>query len=179
MDFLRRVIAGSPYEYIAGAKLGSNAASTGVITLPKTFEFLELRILIEGFSSADIAALQFNSDTSNNYWCRHLTVAAGGTTHTNTQTASTSRIRLSQANITAPQVVVVWIMNQAAISKAMIIETQTATANAGTVGIIDHGAGEWVNTSAQITSVNLLCVGANNLLAGSGIEIFGRDLLPS
>jgi len=42
------------------------------------------------------------------------------------------------------------------------------------VGILDIGGGEWVNTSAQITSIEMRTAGGSvTMPAGTGFTVFG------
>lgn len=171
--------AGTPHmiegmEFLGSTVLPSSASTTGALTIAARTRLLIL-IFISGYGGGggDIASLRFNADSGNNYWDRHLTVAAGGTTLTNTENASTSKIRLAHSATNSGRIVTVNIMNIANKSKPITISTQTLTAAAGTIGLLDMGSGEWVNTSDQITSIEMLSAGANTLSSGSGFAVYG------
>jgi hypothetical protein len=163
-------------EELGSIRLGSAAVTTGVLTIPAR-EQLFLLCNIAGYSGGDIASLRFNGDTGANYWDRHLTAAAGGVTLVNTQTASTTLIRLAGNAVTTGRSVAVSIMNLAAVSKSVAIApVQTNTGTAATVGVMDIGGGEWVNTTAQITSIEMRTAGGSiTLSAGSGFTVYGSN----
>lgn len=164
-------------ERLGSVKLASNAATTGALTIPAR-DFLFLAINIVGYSSGDIAALRFNGDNGSNYWDMHKLSALGATTWTNAQTVSTTLVRLAGNGVTDGRVVSVSIMNVLGTPKAVgISHLQTNTSSAaGTGGTIDAGGGCWVNTTAQVTSIEMRTAGGANLLAGSGFAVFGINL---
>ena len=162
-------------ERLGSIRLSSSAVTTGVLTIPAR-EQLFLLCNIAGYSGGgDIASLRFNGDTGTNYWDRHITAAAGGVTLVNTQNASTTLIRLAGNAVTTGRSVSVSIMNLATVSKSVgISHVQTASGAAATVGGLDIGGGEWVNTSAQITSIEMRTAGGSvTMPAGTGFTVFG------
>lgn len=166
----------SGLQFLGSKVLGSAAATTGALTVAAK-DVIVIYIRITGYAGGgDIAALRFNADSGANYWDRHITWAAGGTTATNTQTASTTLVRLARAAATTGRMIEVTISNLSSVSKSITIYTQTGTGAAATVGVIDTGGGEWVNTSAQITSIELLTAAGGNMNANSGFAVFGKNL---
>jgi hypothetical protein len=170
----------SGFEFLGSTKLAAAAASTAIVTVePRDALLIVFRVT--GYSGADIASLRFGGtagavDTGANYWDRHLNAAAGATTFTNAQNVSGTLIRLAGATSTLQRAGAVWVNNLATVSKVCRIDVQTSTGAANTAGILDVGGGEWVNTTQQIRSVQMLDAGANNLNAGSGFAVYGRDL---
>ena len=164
-------------EVLGSIRLGSSAVSTGVLTIPAR-EYLFLIINIAGYSGGDIASLRFNGDSGANYWDRHITYAAGTTTATNVQNLSTTLIRLAGNNTTQGRVVTASIMNLSNVTKAVgISHLQTLTGAAGTGGVLNIGGGEWANTSAQITSIEMRTAGGSiTMPAGTGFKVFGANL---
>jgi hypothetical protein len=165
------------FERLGSIRLSSSAVTTGVLTIPAR-EQLFLLINITGYSGGgDIASLRFNGDTGTNYWDRHLICAQGATTFTNAQNASTTLIRLAAAATTQARSVTVAIMNLASVSKSVgISHVQTNTGAAATVGGLDVGGGEWVNTSAQITSIEMRTAGGSvTMPAGTGFTVYGSN----
>ena len=161
-----------PPFYLTGATLTANGAAFPTLTFAG-FNSLEIRLHIVGYSAGDIGSLQFNGDTGNNYWDRNLTAAAAGTTFTNTETTTTAQMRFGISG-TKQVVAVINIINLLGTSKLASGRMSMATGAVGTAGTaVVSMAGEWVNTTAQITSVKALVVGANNFLSGSTIQIFG------
>lgn len=119
----------------------------------------------------DIASLRFNGDSAANYWSRHLWFDAG--TWNDVPTINTGLIRLAETNSRLSRNVLVKINNLATRGKTCNIKNQTGTANAGVAGVINTGGGEWVNLVDQITSMQLINAGSNNMGAGSGFCVLG------
>lgn len=164
-------------ERLGSLRLASAATTTGVLTIPAREQLL-IQVNIAGYGGGDIAALRFNGDTATNYWDRHLTAAAGGTTWVNTQTVATTNtmIRLAGTTTTQGRSVTCTVMNIATISKSVgLSHIQTNTGSAGTAGTLDFGGGEWINTSAQITSIEMITAGGATLTAGSGFIVYGSN----
>ena len=158
-------------------KAGSATVASGAITIP-AYDELCVVVRMFGLSGADTPALQFNSDTGNNYWSRYITSAAAGTTLTNVQTPSTSMARLSGITGTTARSITATIMNRSGTGKIATVNSGLASGAAATISTVDvTGQFEWVNTSAQITSVNLLTATGATMAAESGMLIFGRNLL--
>jgi hypothetical protein len=161
-------------EWLNGFEWTGNAVSSGVLTIEPR-KILRCAVNIGGYSGGDIASLRFNGDSGSNYWDRHITWAAGGTTAVNTQNISTQLVRLAGNAVTQGRVVQVVIMNVASITKPVgISHLQTLTGSAATAGVLDIGGGEWVNTSAQITSIEMRTAGGSiTMPAGTRIDIYG------
>lgn len=164
------------FEKLGSIRLSSSAVTTGVLTIPAR-EQLYLLINIAGYSGGDIASLRFNGDTGANYWSRHITWASGGTTATDNPTASATLLRLAGNAVTQGRSVSCSIMNLANVSKAVgISHIQTNTGAAGTVGVLNIGGGEWVNTTAQITSIEMRTAGGSiTMPAGTGFTVYGSN----
>jgi hypothetical protein len=170
-------------DYLGSTVLAAGAHETDVITLsfdgiPATRDFLWVFVRIASYGGSpdvtgDIGSLRFNSDSGANYWTRHLWFDAG--TWNDVPNASTTLIRLAETNSRLSRNVFVTINNLATRGKTCNIKNQTGTANAATVGVINTGGGEWVNLVDQITSVQLINAGSNNMGAGSGVIVFGKN----
>lgn len=161
-------------DYLGSTTLGGAAATTGAVTIAAR-DMLLIVVRVTGYGGGDIIGLRFNGDAGANYWDRHMHAAAGGTTWTNTENASTTLIRLAGNNSTQARTIVVTISNRAATSKSCTIQTQTNTTSAATVGRIDIGGGQWFNTASQITSVELRTAGGNTMNAGTSFVVFGKN----
>lgn len=173
VDSTGTVLNYGKWVFLGSTILAASAANTAVVTIPAYTELL-ITVNISSYpGGADIASLRFNADSAANYWDRHLTVAAAGVAFTNVQNASTTLIRLAGATATTGRVAVCNFMNQTTRSKVGTIQVQTLTGAAATVGIMDFGSGEWVNTTAQITSVQMLTAGGLTMGTGSGFSVFG------
>jgi hypothetical protein len=167
---------GSDLEFLGSIRLSSSNVSTGVLTIPPR-EQLIIQCNIAGYSGGDIASLRFNGDTGANYWDRHLYSAPGGVTWTNAQNLSTNLIRLAATGVTQGRTVVVNVMNLSNVSKSCAMQVCTLTGSAGTGGQADIGFGEWVNTAAQITSVEMRTAGGSiTMPAGTGFAVYGKNL---
>lgn len=161
-------------EKLGSIRLSASAVTTGVLTIPAR-EQLYLLINIAGYSGGDIASLRFNGDTGANYWSRHITSAAAGVTLVNNESVSQTLLRLAGNTSTQGRSVSCSILNLATVSKAVgISHIQTNTGAAGTAGLLNFGGGEWVNTSAQITSIEMRTAGGSiTMPAGTGFTVFG------
>jgi hypothetical protein len=163
-----------PMEFLGSTRMSASAVGTAVVTIPAREQLLVI-CNIAGYSGGDIASLRFNGDTGANYWSRHLTCAPGATTLTDNPTASATLFRLAGNAVTQGRSVSCSIMNLATISKSIGIgHLQTNTGAAATIGTLDWGGGEWVNTTAQITSVQMLTAGGTiTMPAGTGFSVYG------
>ena len=164
------------WELIGSAVLSAAAVSTGAVAIPM-FDQLMIVVRVPGMSAADIPALRFNADAGNTYWSRFITSVAGGVALVNNATTSTSMLRLSGVSSAAVRTIAAFVGNYASWQKSCQITTSTSTGAAGTTAPLDvAGAGEWVNASSQITSVELRTAGGTNTLnQGSGLMIFGKN----
>jgi hypothetical protein len=161
-------------EYLGSTVLSVAAASTSVVTIPAR-DYLEVYVRVSGYGGSDIASLRFNGDTANNYWSRYLNSAAGGAVLANNQNVSQAMARLFAAGTTLGRAATVGITNRQANSKVGVVNGNTATNAAGTAGSIEFGGFEWVNTAAQITSIQMLTPGGQTMSAGSGFEVYGMN----
>lgn len=159
--------------------LGSNvlnASATNIIdiTIP---EKNYLWIVVHALDLSSEIDLEFNGAGGTAYWHRQLRAAAGGTTFSNAQSASQARILVNTSinSTTRGSLSNIFVINRAATSKRVIINTMTATAAAGTLTDIRHHEGEWVNTSNLINRVRVFSSGATSCRAGSSAYVFGKD----
>jgi hypothetical protein len=162
-------------ERLGSLRLTASAVTTGVLTIPPR-EQLYLLINIAGYSGGDIASLRFNGDAGANYWTRHITWATGGTTATDVPTAAATLIRLAGNAVTQGRAVSCSITNIATVSKYVgISHLQTGT-NSTAVGVLNIGGGEWFNTTAQITSIEMRTAGGSiTMPAGTGFTVYGSN----
>jgi len=163
------------WEYLGGLDCDAPAASTGVLEIPAR-DFIVIQFLVAGLSAADFAALRFNADAGTNYWSRYLSSQAGGAGMANVQHLSQTCARLHPVAGTGRVSGSVAIANSAQGSKGGQVSAQVLTGAAGTAGLLQLGGFEWVNTTQQITKVELRSVGSGLLAAESGFQVFGKDM---
>lgn len=167
------LLVANDMEFLGSLRLSASAITTGVLQIPAR-ERLSIHCNIAGYSGGDIASLRFNGDTGANYWDRHITFAAAGAAGTNVQTASTTLMRLAGNAVTQNRMVVVDVLNVLNVSKVCCMTVQTGSGAAATIPVLDIGGGEWVNTTAQITSVEMRTAGGSiTMPAGTSISVFG------
>lgn len=155
--------------------LTAAAANLGTLTIPG-MNHLYMQITSTGLSGSDFASIRFNGDTGANYVSRFATVAAGGVTVVDAPFVSATAMRLTAISGTVGQSIWLSINNFATVSKQAIITGPLFTGAAATAAtLVIGGAGEWVNTTAQITSVQVLIGGANNFNTGSSLTIWGSN----
>jgi hypothetical protein len=172
------------FDRLGSTKLLAAAHETDVVTLsfggvPATRDFLWIFIRIASYGGSpdptgDIGSLRFNGDSGPNYWTRHLQYA-GSNTWDDAQSIDTSLIRLAGSNSRLSRNVIVTVNNLATRGKTCNIKNQTGTANPSLAGTVNIAGGEWVNLTDQITSVQLVDAGSNNMGTGSGFIVLGRD----
>lgn len=167
--------------FLGSTSLSVAAPQTAIVTLTSAMNKLFIQYNITGYSGNDIAMFRFGGtagavDSGNNYWSRHITWAAGGTIATNTQVLSTNGIRVAGNAVVQGRSGICQLMNVATVSKPFTIHTQTLTGAAGTAGLIDLGGGEWVNTTQQIISIQMVDQNGTNLTAGSGFVVWGANI---
>jgi hypothetical protein len=164
------------YDFLGSIKLASANVSTGVLTIAAR-DILLVQSRVTGYSGGDIASLRFNGDSGANYWSRHQSIATAGTTHTDAPQASATLARLHPLTSTLQRSSLHSITNNLSTSKLGTVLAATSTGSAATVGILEFGAFEWVNTSAQITSIEMRTAGGSiTLSAGTGFAVFGLNL---
>ena len=181
--YLDRTLSGAQVQgswgldYLGSTVLAASAHETAVVTIEPR-DFLWIYVLISAYggspdATGDIGSLRFNGDTGNNYWSRHLYYDAG--VWNDVVTASTNLIRLAPTNSRLSRNVFCTINNRANRGKTVNMKNQTGTADAAVVGQVNIAGGEWVNLVDQITSVQMVDAGANNLITGSGFIVLGKN----
>jgi hypothetical protein len=180
MTFRPGALAG--YELLGKTVLGAAAASTAIVTIPPR-DMLLIQFRVTGYAGADIATFKFGGtagavDSGTSYWSRHVSaLTPGSVTFTELSSASqTVGIRVAQNTSTLQRAGCLWVNNLATVSKICRIETATSTGAVATAGALNIGAGEWVNTTQQIISVQMADAGGQNLNVGTGFAVFGMNL---
>lgn len=165
------------YDLLASSgKLGTAAASAGVLTIDAR-DMLLVEVMVTGYAGNDIASLRFNGDTGTNYWYKPASTAAATTAWT-IGAAGTAKtlVQLFATGVTLGRSAIVGITNNATTEKIITINGATGSGVATAMGTIESGAGGWVNTTAQITSIEMRTNGGANLLTGTGFRVFGANL---
>jgi hypothetical protein len=166
----------SGLDYLGGAKLIAPAVTTGAVQIPLR-DMLYILVRIVGYSGGDIASFRFNGDAGANYWSRYISSVAGGVALVNNQNLSQTLARLFALTTTLSRSAMVSISNRSGTSKVGNVNAQTGTGAAGTAGILEFGGFEWVNTTAQITSVEMRTAGgAVTMNTDTGFMVFGKNL---
>ncbi|MGH3540897.1 MAG: hypothetical protein ACRDTO_00755 [Mycobacterium sp.] len=158
-------------------KFGSAAVSSGAITVP-VYDELMIVARVVSLSAADIPALRFNADTGSNYRSRYIVQnATSGTTLTNVPTASTSVANLSGVSDAGARAITAVANNKTSLSKLGVVFGALGSGSASVQPKIDlAGHFEWVNTTAQMTSVELRSAGGSATFAiDSSVLILGRN----
>ena len=164
------------YERLASYKFASSLQTSPAISFPPR-DMLMVQVRVQGYSGGDIASFRFNGDTGANYWSRNISFAAGGVTATNAEQVSQTLARLHPTTTTQKRSSVHFINNQANTSKLGTTTAQTSSGSAATIPVLEFGGFEWVNTTAQITSITLLTAGGSiTMPAGTGFVVFGCNL---
>jgi len=164
-------------DYLGSTKLAAAAHETAVVNIAaRDFLWIFVRIASYGGSpdaTGDIGSLRFNGDSGANYWSQHAQFISGAWTEFSVPNAAL--IRLAGTNSRLSRNVMVTVNNLATRGKTCNIKNQTGTADAATVGTINIGGGEWVNLVDQITSVQLVDQGSNNMGANTGFIVLGKN----
>lgn len=161
-----------PVAVIAEGVLPASAPSFPSVSFAGMNSLL-LFINVTGYGGTDVISLQFNGDTAASYWSRYLTAAQGTSTLVNTETTGATAIACGvPAN--KGRATMIQVVNNTTRSKIVQVMNQfgsgtTATASTATVS----GQGEWLNTTAQITSFVITTVAGLNIIAGSSFQIIG------
>lgn len=162
-------------DFLGSTVLASSAATTGALTIDAR-DILCVLVRVTGYPSADIASLRFNADSGTNYWTKHASAAAAATTFTiSTANVSKTLAQMFATAVSTGRSAVVTITNNATTEKIGSISGTTGSGVASTLGTIETNSFGWVNTSAQITSIEMRVAGANTMSTGSGFAVFGRN----
>jgi hypothetical protein len=163
-------------DYLGSTKLASAAHETSVVNIEaRDFLWIFVRVASYGGTpdaTGDIASLRFNGDSGANYWTRHLYFDG---VWNDVPTIDTTLIRLAESNSRLSRNVFCTVNNLATRGKTVNIKNQTGTANPSVVGSVNVAGGEWVNLVDQITSVQLINQGSNNMGTGSGVIVWGKN----
>lgn len=163
-------------ERLSSVVLTAGAATTGAVTIPAR-DILFVLARITGYGGSDIASLRFNADsTAANYGARWITMSNAATpVLAGTNTTTGGLIPLGAAGITIGRAVEVEITNFTTKNKVVALRNSVEGATQGTFINMEYGWGQWFNTAAQITSIEMLTQSGQNMLTGSGFVVFGAN----
>lgn len=162
-------------QYLGSTSLPVTAATSSIVTFSPRDEITFIIRIASYPGGADIAALRFNSDSTANYWDRHITFAPAGATGADVPTPNSTMIRVAGNAVTTGRIVQIVCSNFATRPKACFISVLTATGAPATVGTLDIGGGEYDNVTNQITSVQLVTSGGLTMGPGTGVQVYGRN----
>ena len=167
----------SGWGFLGSASCSSACASTSTITIAAR-DMLMIVVRVTGYSGGgDIASLRFNADsTTTNYHTRHINFSNASTPvlSSNNFTAS-GHIPVGPTAITAGRTVEVLCSNHSTKRKVCEIRQQEEATAQGTFAQMELGYGEWFNTTAQVTQIQMVTNGGANMSTGSGFMVFGRN----
>ena len=162
---------GSVWEELADVTLGSagDTITTSTFTAKK-YLMVQTNCIASG---GDIRTqVVFNNDTGSNYAFRSS--HNGGSDSTDTSQASLKWTNTSGSD--SQELHTMFIVNVAAKEKLVISDgIIQATAGAGNVPGRRENVGKWINTSNQITRVDITNGGAGDFDTGSSIKVWGFD----
>ena len=146
---------------------GDNVSVTG--TASKFNQILFHKI--NDSSSGVNPNLTFNSDSGSNYTQRNSTNGGSDGTLVNQ-----AKLEFTNSGVTPTSFVVGYSINISANEKLnMIFDVEEKTAGAGTApNRIEH-VSKWVNTSSQITTVNMGNDDSGDYAVGSNLTVLGSD----
>lgn len=155
------------WEELARTTLSVAGDSISVTSIPAR---KYLRVLIRSINSGSTtSSLRFNNDSSANYAYR-LDVNNGTTS---TATGATSITGFQSGSDT--YLLVLDIMNFATSEKAVNGVETTVGTGAGTAPARVEISAKWVNTTDQITRIDLLNGGAGDFNTNSEVVVLGHD----
>lgn len=132
---------------------------------------LLIYISLQATGGTIIPALRFNNDSAANYASRAQSNGAADATST-----STTSININVNSLTTPQFTVLEVKNALANEKLVRgFSHDPGVAGAGNIPNRREMASKWVNTSAQITRVDVINSGTGDFAIGSQIVVYGHD----
>ena len=146
---------------------GDNVSVTGTASIHNQILFHK----INDSSSGVNPNLTFNSDSGSNYTQRNSTNGGSDSTLVNQ-----AKLEFTNAGVTPTSFVVGYSINISAEEKLSILfDVEEKTAGAGNApNRIDH-VSKWVNTSSQITTVNMGNDDSGDYAVGSNLTLLGSD----
>ena len=165
------------FELLNTFRFAAAAVSSGALTIPAR-ELLLCLINVTGYSGSDIVSLRFNADaTTTNYRTRWITFSnVAVPINAGIDFGASGHVVLGSTGITTGRSILCSISNFATTRKIVSILHAYEEAAQATIPLMQIGQGEWFNTAAQITSIDMRTNGGVNTLSiGSSIAIYGLN----
>lgn len=161
--------AGVWWEEIARTTLGSAGDTITVSSIPAR---QYLKVIVNLLSSGQIAtSMRFNNDSSANYANRRADNGGAGAT-----AVSQSSIVMDTGADTANMTIEINILNMSGKEKtARYIFASSGSAGAASAPNISDGNGKWVNTSAQISRIDIINTGTGDFATASEVIVLGHN----
>jgi hypothetical protein len=165
---------GSGPSKLCGFQFGSTAATSGAVTCTAAQMFYCL-VNVAGYGGADMVSFRFNADsTAADYHARWINFSNATTPVVSSVNFTTGgNIQMGPTAITAGRSILLACSNLATKRKICTIQEQEEATSQTTFSQLSMGYGEWFNTAAQITSIEMKTNGGQTLLAGSGFVCYG------
>ena len=157
------------WEQLASVELSSSGDTLSSVTITAK-KYLWVQSFTKGTGGATRSSYTMNSDGGNNYGYRYSVDDATDAT------GSGQGNLYFNSNTTGNTLTNSFIINNSANEKLVISHTVKATSTgASTAPSREENVGKWSNTSAQITSIQMLNSGAGSFDTGSIIKVWGSD----
>jgi hypothetical protein len=170
-------------EYLGSTFISVAAASTNTITIAAR-DYILCRSRITSYAGGgDIAQYRFNADaTAANYQTRYIVFSNAATPAVSSVnfcstgcSAAATGIPLGDASITVGRNNELECSNRLSNNKVCQLRHSWESTSSTVFNSTAIGYAEWFNTSAQITTVQLVTLGGVNMGAGSGFACFGKN----
>jgi hypothetical protein len=165
---------GSGPAKLCGFRFASAAATSGAVTCAAAQVFYCL-VNVTGYGGSDVVSFRFNADTTaTNYHARWILFSNAATPVVTSANFTTGgNIQLGPTTITTGRSILLGCSNDATHRKICSIQEQEEATAQATFAQMSTGYGEWFNTTAQITSIEMRTNGGQTLTAGSGFVCYG------
>ncbi len=164
----KNAFGGIWWQELGRTTLGSAGDTITVSSLPAR-KYLKVIVSLIPSSSID-GVMRFNNDTGSNYAYNRIT---NGTSVSNTSATS---ISMNPDSIAQQKWAVADIVNIASQEKSVLTKSMSiGAAGAGTAPAARDTYGKWVNTSSQITQIDIVNMAAGDFAIGSEVVVLGHN----
>jgi len=164
----------SGIEFLGSTSMTAAGTQTSNLAIAAREILLLIAHILSLPINADIS-LRFNADTSANYWGRLLTVTSGATWTNNQQVNQTALPILIDSLSYFDYSILAVILNRA--DKTKVVCSRAFQGGSGndnpTSTRLFFDGGEWINTTQQITSIQMIA--SQNMAANSGFAVWGKN----